>query len=107
MVMGHTLYKVDKQSTDRPVLFMVENTDDNDSPRRAAIQQMRLATWASLNEEARGHLISVAENLQEELDTVPVVAQSILDSIRGMAPSEVTVEFGVELGGICGLPLIT
>jgi hypothetical protein len=104
--MGVAVYKVFRGTDSPPLLFMVESTDD-DQPRRAAFQQLGLTSSCALSSEAQGKLAEVAQNVQDELETVGLVASAMLESMKRIGPSEVTLEFGVELGGKCGLPLFT
>jgi hypothetical protein len=85
---------------------MIESTADS-QPRRAAFQQLGLGSSAALTSEVRGQLASVAQNFQDELDVVVLIASAMLDSMKRISPTEVTLEFGVELGGKLGIPLLT
>jgi hypothetical protein len=106
--MGVTIYKVAREGDGKPVLFMVEGTTDGE-PRRSAnyIQELGLSSSGEMNAEAQGRLATIARSIQDELDTISVVASAMLDSMKKISPSEVMLEFGVELGGKCGLPLVT
>src|ERR1700720_2458381 len=106
--MGVTVYKVARENDGRPVLFMVEHTATGE-PRRSAnyIQELGLSSSGETNAGTRGRLASTAQSIQDELDTVAVVASAMLESMKKISPSEVTLEFGVELGGKCGIPLVT
>lgn len=46
-------------------------------------------------------------DLKEEFASVVAVAESVLSSLKALRPGEVEVEFGIELGGKMGIPLIT
>jgi len=46
-------------------------------------------------------------DMDAELESVAAVAESVLDSIKALRPGEVEIEFGVELGGEMGIPLVT
>jgi hypothetical protein len=48
-----------------------------------------------------------AASFSREFGLVAQLANSALDSLRAMKISEGTIEFGVELGGEMGVPLIT
>ena len=46
-------------------------------------------------------------DIKEEFNAVAAVAESILDSLKALRPGGVEIEFGVELGGGLGIPLVT
>lgn len=46
-------------------------------------------------------------DIEKEFNTIAHVAESILDSLKSLRPGGVEIEFGVELGGGIGIPLIT
>lgn len=46
-------------------------------------------------------------NLQKEMEAVARVAQTAADALRRISPGGVELEFGVELGGSAGIPMIT
>jgi hypothetical protein len=45
--------------------------------------------------------------LEPELDRISEFAHLVLEKLRGAQPGSVQVEFGVELGGKVGIPLVT
>lgn len=45
--------------------------------------------------------------LESELEAVAAVARTVLDSLTALRPGAVEIEFGVELGGQLGIPLVT
>ena len=46
-------------------------------------------------------------DLEPELDRISSFAHLVLDKLRGAKPGSVQIEFGVELGGKVGIPLVT
>jgi hypothetical protein len=46
-------------------------------------------------------------DLQKELEAVSRVAQIALDNLKKLEPAELEIEFGIELGGQAGIPLLT
>jgi len=46
-------------------------------------------------------------DLEHEFKSVAAVAESALNSLKAVQPDEVEIEFGVELGGEMGIPLVT
>lgn len=46
-------------------------------------------------------------NFEEEMAKIGRVAKSAVDALRKLNPGELEIEFGVELGGSAGIPLIT
>jgi hypothetical protein len=46
-------------------------------------------------------------DLESELKVVAAVAEAVLDRLRALQPGAVEIEFGVELGGEMGIPLVT
>jgi Trypsin-co-occurring domain 1 len=49
----------------------------------------------------------VQRDLEAEFQSVVAVADSVLNSLKSLRPGEVEIEFGVELGGELGIPLVT
>lgn len=45
--------------------------------------------------------------LGAEFEAVARLAESALEKLKKIAPGEVEIEFGVELGGSAGIPMIT
>jgi hypothetical protein len=46
-------------------------------------------------------------DFQDEFKAVAAVAESVLNSLKALRPGAVEIEFGVELGGEMGIPLVT
>ena len=46
-------------------------------------------------------------NLENELKAVERIARTALDALTSLRPGEVEIEFGIELGGELGIPLVT
>jgi hypothetical protein len=101
--MGAIVYKLKRRG--KVHFFMVESSAVGE-PRRA-IQSLGLASYAKGDRKAGGKLEAIALDLQEELDNVAVVASAMLDAMKLIKPSEVSLEFGVELGGKARLFLVT
>ena len=53
------------------------------------------------------NLRSRASDLEGELEPVAAMAKAVLASVQGVAPGKVAIEFGVELGGKVGIPMVT
>jgi hypothetical protein len=47
------------------------------------------------------------QSFQKEMDAVGLVAQSVVETFKRLSPGEVEIEFGIELGGAAGIPMIT
>jgi Trypsin-co-occurring domain 1 len=45
-------------------------------------------------------------SLASEMDKVRRLAQSVVESLKQLSPGEVEIEFGVELGGAGGIPMV-
>jgi hypothetical protein len=56
---------------------------------------------------ARSDIETAAKSLKEALAPVTATACLLLDSLKAASPGKVTLEFGVELSGAAGIPLIT
>src|SRR5580658_7274234 len=81
-----------KQKKGRSAFIMVEIDDDQGGlPRRAA---------ASVVEQS-------AQEFGKVLKPLSALASAMVDALKAASPSELTVEFGVELGGAAGIPLVT
>lgn len=46
-------------------------------------------------------------DLEEEFKSVAAVAECVLNSLKAAKPDALEIEFGVELGGNMGIPLVT
>lgn len=46
-------------------------------------------------------------DLDKEFASVSAVASAMLEKMKALQPGEVEIEFGVEVGGSMGIPLIT
>jgi len=46
-------------------------------------------------------------NLPEEMAAVARVAETVVDTLKKLGPGGMEIEFGIELGGEGGIPLIT
>lgn len=104
--MGMTVYRIEKTDGGRSELFIVENNAD-ELPRRAAYQQLGFNSDEFQNSKARPNLASKAQCIHGELDTITLVASAMLDSLKAVKLSELVLEFGVSLGGMSGVPLLT
>lgn len=49
----------------------------------------------------------VAKDFNSEFQSVVAIAESVVESLSTLKPGEVEVEFGVELGGELGIPMVT
>lgn len=89
--MGKIPYQL-KTTAEDPILIFVE-TDERGStvPQRAAVAQIREA----------------AQDFKKAIAPLSAVATSIVEALKSARMDELTVEFGIELGGSAGIPLIT
>ena len=46
-------------------------------------------------------------SFQAEMEAVARVAESAIETLKQLSPGEVEIEFGIELGGSAGIPMIT
>jgi PHP family Zn ribbon phosphoesterase len=77
-----------------PITIAVECVDGGGNVPRNATSFRKLAR-------------EIHVDLQAEFESVAAVAESVLDSLKALRPGEVEIEFGVELGGELGIPLVT
>jgi Trypsin-co-occurring domain 1 len=49
----------------------------------------------------------IQADLESEFESVAAVAESVLACLKALQPGGVEIEFGVELGGELGIPLVT
>ena len=49
----------------------------------------------------------VARDIEPDLGRVAKLAQTAVDALRQISPDEVELEFGIELSGELGIPLVT
>ncbi len=75
---------------DAPTLVLVECSEGSGNvPRNAtSFQDLKLS-------------------FQNEMDAVGRVAQTVVETLKRLSPGEVEIEFGIELGGSAGIPMIT
>jgi hypothetical protein len=52
-------------------------------------------------------IAKVANDVTDALAPIRALSERLLEVFRAAQPSELTVEFGVELGGKAGIPFIT
>lgn len=48
-----------------------------------------------------------SRNMETEMVAVARVAETVVDTLKRLSPGTVQIEFGIELGGKAGIPLIT
>jgi hypothetical protein len=73
-------------------LIMVEVDDGSAGlPRRATSQQVSAA----------------ALEFQTVLKPLSALSKAVVDALKSTSPSELSVEFGIEVGGEIGIPIIT
>jgi hypothetical protein len=89
--MGVVAYKVGTEGG-QPQLVLVES-------RNAVASVPRLASVSEVEK--------AATDIGEALVPVRALAERLIDAFRAARPSELTVEFGVELGGKAGIPFVT
>ncbi len=46
-------------------------------------------------------------DLGGELDVVSAMAETVLEKLKALMPGEMEIEFGIELGGEMGIPMVT
>lgn len=56
---------------------------------------------------ARPDIEKIATNLKDALTPITAMAELLLASLKAASPGKITLEFGVELGGKAGIPLVT
>jgi NTP-dependent ternary system trypsin peptidase co-occuring protein len=105
--MDATVYTLKRQGASEPILFLVESSGEGAPRRAASIQQLGLSQIESADTQQKGQLASVARDLQQDLEVVAAVASTMLEILKKIRPSELALEFGVELGGKFGIPLLT
>jgi len=89
------IYKLPrKDKNGNPIIIAVECIEGGGNVPRNATSFRKLA-----------HEIEV--DLEAEFESVAAVAESVLKSLKALRPGEVEIEFGVELGGEMGIPLVT
>ncbi|WP_395022564.1 CU044_2847 family protein [Dongia sp.] len=49
----------------------------------------------------------VAKDFGEQLQPVILMARQALESLKSIAPGKIQIEFGIEVGGKAGIPLVT
>jgi hypothetical protein len=87
--MATVAYKV--RSENKEHFILIESSDDQGIPRNASKDIVR----------------KVAKELGEQLEPLSAVADTIRNAlIAANNPSEIEVEFGLELGGEGGIPMI-
>jgi Trypsin-co-occurring domain 1 len=86
------LYRVTSPSSDRSPFEIAVETSEGvaNLPRNAA--------WTP---------DMSALDLQPELDRIALFAEAVLEKLKSANPGSVEIEFGVELGGKMGIPLVT
>jgi hypothetical protein len=81
-----------KDSKGKPIIIAVECIEGSGNvPRNAASPAGILRKF----------------DLDKELDSISAVAEVALEKLKALKPGEVEIEFGVELGGEFGVPLLT
>lgn len=89
------IYQLSRKDKDgKPITIAVECIKGGGNVPRNATSFRNLA-----------HKLEV--DLEAEFESVTAVAESVLNSLKSMRPGEVEIEFGVELGGEMGIPLVT
>jgi hypothetical protein len=88
--MAATAYKV-KTDKGKAVLVMVESSRAAPRARNAGLPR----------------LLDGAEELGGQLENVAALAKAALGALQAAAPGKIELEFGVELGGEAGVPLVT
>ena len=87
---GRTLYKI-SDPNGAEISIMVEGIEGTGNVRNAS----SLSTII-------GRL-----DLEKQLNAAAAMARTAIDVMRKLTPGEVQIEFGVELGGETGIPMIT
>jgi hypothetical protein len=125
-LVGHTFFRSQMPETpDNPPQFF-----QDPSPRTRSTERGDLAIYRVSRRGADGAPIAIAVecaegggyaprnatslrklakevDLASELDSVAAVAETVLESLKAMRPGGVEIEFGIELGGEMGIPLVT
>ena len=89
--MSAVAYKLEAARTKKKSYIFVETHEGDGIPRRASFTD----------------LIKSAPDLKEQLTSVAALARTALSVLQSASPGKVELEFGVELGGEAGIPLVT
>lgn len=120
--------KKESSMTDTPQFYNGETTDQ--SPKKSS--RTSRAIYRLPKEDKNGHPITIAVecvegggnvprnaasfrqltrdfeiDMETEIESVAAMAETVLNALRVLQPGEVEIEFGIELGGEMGIPLIT
>jgi hypothetical protein len=95
----------DRPGTDRAV-YRIPKKDRNGDPIVIAVEVVEGGGNVPRNATSFRKIPSAAD-LAEELEKIGGVAEAVLESLKAIRPGAVELEFGVELGGEMGIPLIT
>lgn len=89
--MGIVSYEI-KDKDGQPVFVMVDVNDAGQGlPRKASTTEIK----------------KCAEQFETVLAPLSALSRAVIHALKSASPSELGVEFGVELGGTAGIPLIT
>jgi hypothetical protein len=91
--------------TDRAV-YRVPKNDRNGEPIVIAVEVVEGGGNVPRNATSFRTVPSAAD-LAKDFEKVVGVAEAVLESLKSIRPGAVEIEFGVELGGEMGIPLIT
>jgi Trypsin-co-occurring domain 1 len=90
--MSTVAYKLSSKRKGRDRLVLVESSGPGNVPRNAS----------------KPVLAKAAAAMEEELKPLAALAETIRDALIAVNnPEKIEVEFGVELGGSLGVPLVT
>ena len=87
-------------------MYRVPKKDKNGDPIVIAVEVVEGGGNVPRNATSFRKIPSAAD-LAEELEKIGGVAEAVLESLKAIRPGAVELEFGVELGGEMGVPLVT
>jgi hypothetical protein len=102
----------DKSLTKSPrtnrAIYLLSRKDKHGQPLTIAVECIEGGGNVPRNATSFRKLAQNLEvDLEAEFESVAAVAESVLNSLKALRPGEVEIEFGVELGGEMGIPLVT
>lgn len=83
-------YKVKSSKAKKEQYILIESSVGGNVPRNASVASIQKAAVA----------------LQESLEPISAVADAVFQTLRKATPGKVEIQFGIELGGKTGLPLV-
>jgi hypothetical protein len=89
-------------------IYTLSRKDKNGNPITIAVECIEGGGNVPRNATSwRKYTHEIKIDLEEELESVAALADTVLNSLKALRPGEVEIEFGVELGGEMGIPLVS